>query len=314
MPLKGGIGNWVKDFKKSDAPQFKGKSDEKKRDMAIAAYLDAKNEERSVSEATAKVDYFIGHKHAKRAGIGVKVHRPNMMGGDDVSPLSTLQAKDMSKIIQENFNATANPVDLNVSDVHPSLYPYKIEPVTSENQVGITTGDHAGEGTVLAHKADQVWRHKDGLAPGFKMHWLLPATQANTQVGSWSSSSASSGLTNLENDDTKFDWSYQTNTSEEIDALKGFSFNTGNANYSATKWTDPNPGSTKISIRYHANNTIDLYDESNGAIIATKDVNGDGNPVYISWCAGGDTANLAQLNDDFFGGGDVGIAVSTATV
>jgi len=60
-----------------------------------------------------------------------------MMGGDDVSPLSTLQAKDMSKIIQENFNATANPVDLNVSDVHPSLYPYKIEPVTSENQVGI---------------------------------------------------------------------------------------------------------------------------------------------------------------------------------
>ena len=62
MPLKGGkIGDWIKDFKKSDAPQFKGKSDEKKRDMAIAAYLDAKEEFRNESgirniyEATAKV-------------------------------------------------------------------------------------------------------------------------------------------------------------------------------------------------------------------------------------------------------------------
>ena len=34
-----GAGAYVKDFKKSDAPQFKGKSDEKKQKMAIAAYL-----------------------------------------------------------------------------------------------------------------------------------------------------------------------------------------------------------------------------------------------------------------------------------
>lgn len=38
-----GAGAYVKDFKKSDAPQFKGKSDEKKQDMAIAAYLDDKD-------------------------------------------------------------------------------------------------------------------------------------------------------------------------------------------------------------------------------------------------------------------------------
>jgi len=44
MPLdpNDGIGSYIKDFKKSKAPQFKGKSDKKKRDMAIAAYLDAK--------------------------------------------------------------------------------------------------------------------------------------------------------------------------------------------------------------------------------------------------------------------------------
>ena len=44
MPLnpKDGIGSYIKDFKKSKAPQFKGKSEKKRRDMAIAAYLDDK--------------------------------------------------------------------------------------------------------------------------------------------------------------------------------------------------------------------------------------------------------------------------------
>tara|TARA_Y100000004_G_scaffold185064_1_gene234767 strand:- start:97 stop:1263 length:1167 start_codon:yes stop_codon:yes gene_type:complete len=36
-------GDYIKDFQKSDAPQFKGKSKEKRKDMAIAAYL-SKNE------------------------------------------------------------------------------------------------------------------------------------------------------------------------------------------------------------------------------------------------------------------------------
>ena len=44
MPLKvsDGIGAWIKDFQKSDAPQFKGKDKEERRDMAVAAYLSAK--------------------------------------------------------------------------------------------------------------------------------------------------------------------------------------------------------------------------------------------------------------------------------
>jgi hypothetical protein len=37
---------YIKDFAKSDAPQFKGKSQEKKREMAIAAKLSQQNEER----------------------------------------------------------------------------------------------------------------------------------------------------------------------------------------------------------------------------------------------------------------------------
>ena len=36
------MGDYIDDFAKSDAPQFKGKSDKKIRKMAIAAYLDSK--------------------------------------------------------------------------------------------------------------------------------------------------------------------------------------------------------------------------------------------------------------------------------
>lgn len=38
------MGDWVKDFQDSDAPQFKGKSKEKKRQMAVAAKLGAERE------------------------------------------------------------------------------------------------------------------------------------------------------------------------------------------------------------------------------------------------------------------------------
>lgn len=50
---KAKMGDVIKDFRKSDAPQFAGKSDEKKREMAIAAKLsanDEKNEEVEVDE------------------------------------------------------------------------------------------------------------------------------------------------------------------------------------------------------------------------------------------------------------------------
>ena len=172
----------------------------------------------------------------------------------------------------------------------------------------------ASTGNVLAWQADQVWRHKDGIPAGYKMHWILPTSHPNSQIGQWSNTNASSGLTNLENNQTYWDWAFQSNTSEELDNLKGFTFNTSNSNYSATKWSDPSPGNTKFSIRYHSDNSIDLFDESNQAIIATKDVNGDGNPIFISWAGGGATSTQAAMQDDFFGGGDVGIALTTASV
>lgn len=43
-PRKHDIGDYIDDFMKSDAPQFKGKSKEKIRDMALAAYRAARKE------------------------------------------------------------------------------------------------------------------------------------------------------------------------------------------------------------------------------------------------------------------------------
>ena len=56
MPLsvKDGMGAWVKDFQDSNAPQFKGKSDKERREMAIAAYLSAKRGDRNESVEEAK--------------------------------------------------------------------------------------------------------------------------------------------------------------------------------------------------------------------------------------------------------------------
>jgi hypothetical protein len=48
-----GAGEYIKDFQKSDAPQFAGKSKEKRKVMALAAYLDAK---RDMKEAVQKAD------------------------------------------------------------------------------------------------------------------------------------------------------------------------------------------------------------------------------------------------------------------
>ena len=42
------VGDYVDDFRKSDAPQFKGKSDKKIKDMAVAAYLDKKDKNEEV--------------------------------------------------------------------------------------------------------------------------------------------------------------------------------------------------------------------------------------------------------------------------
>ena len=50
LKVSDGLGAWITDFKKSDAPQFQGKSDEEKKNMAIAAFTDAGGKLESFNE------------------------------------------------------------------------------------------------------------------------------------------------------------------------------------------------------------------------------------------------------------------------
>jgi hypothetical protein len=74
MPLKvsDGIGSWIKDFKKSDAPQFKGKDVDERRDMAIAAYLSAKRGDQNEDVRSTEVERVV-HKEGKMKNIASKI-------------------------------------------------------------------------------------------------------------------------------------------------------------------------------------------------------------------------------------------------
>jgi predicted RNA binding protein YcfA (HicA-like mRNA interferase family) len=53
LDISSPMGDWIKDFQNSDNPKFKGKSQEKRREMAIAAYLEAKRNRRKSQQRTA---------------------------------------------------------------------------------------------------------------------------------------------------------------------------------------------------------------------------------------------------------------------
>jgi hypothetical protein len=67
------MGVWVKDFQKSDAPQFKGKSQKKRQQMAVAAKLDAMDEE--LQEAAAPRWKRAGPNGEIQATIGGKKYQ-----------------------------------------------------------------------------------------------------------------------------------------------------------------------------------------------------------------------------------------------
>jgi len=79
-------GDYVKDFKKSDAPQFKGKSDKKKQKMAIAAYLDSKEE---VKEEKRQL------KDPKKEAMVMKVK--------DSGSIQVIDKKDLEKYLRKGY-------------------------------------------------------------------------------------------------------------------------------------------------------------------------------------------------------------------
>ena len=88
MPLtkKSDAGDYVDDFQKSKAPQFKGKSKKKKRQMAIAAYLSNKNElSQIIREAINEAD--------PKKGTGKKPKGSSRRLYTDEDPSDTVKVK-----------------------------------------------------------------------------------------------------------------------------------------------------------------------------------------------------------------------------
>lgn len=185
------------------------------------------------------------------------------------------------------------------------------------NVVGLSTGRHY-ENATRRMERHSVLRHKDGIPKGYQMRWTSPsAITGNFRVGKWKTSNPASNEDLDTQALTQWDWSFQIGGDEDIDApdMVGMTINTSNSNYvggSDQEWNNPNPGVVQIGLRYHNNDTMDLYDFTGQEVIATVDGTQDGNPIFISGSFSAEVGKNA-FGDLFFGGGDVAIALTSTS-
>ena len=105
-----GAGAYVKDFKKSDAPQFKGKSDEKKQKMAIAAYLDDKEENMNIGMNEKMMKGFVV-RYTDKSGERLAIpYKTKDRAKDEVKALKKVGAKDI-EITTHNLNFKEDKVN-----------------------------------------------------------------------------------------------------------------------------------------------------------------------------------------------------------
>lgn len=95
-----GLSAYIKDFKSSKAPQFQDKSEEKKREMAIAAYLEAKN---GGKKQTQKEACWQGYKQKGLKKKGDKVV-PNCVP-EQVEQIDELSKKTMRSYVVKALKA-----------------------------------------------------------------------------------------------------------------------------------------------------------------------------------------------------------------
>ena len=126
MPLdpKDGIGSYIKDFRKSKAPQFKGKSKKKRQQMAVAAYLDAKR----------------GPQEAKLAGSTLKLFGQNNRDGSkpELDRDKPTFAKLRKKAIQKkNIKKTQSAFDKHNKDDVLSKHGFKRPMMDDVNELSM---------------------------------------------------------------------------------------------------------------------------------------------------------------------------------
>lgn len=147
LSVSDGMGAWVDDFQKSDAPQFKGKSDKERREMAIAAYLSAKRGDKK--EEAEKVEC------PKCKGKGCD-HCDNK--GYHMESVNEKKITLTKKVMQRAFdkaNKTAKPK----SQVSLKKAPFKIPKEEAEQEEGYVS--MAQQRAVWATRKDGGKGHPD---------------------------------------------------------------------------------------------------------------------------------------------------------
>lgn len=151
---------------------------------------------------------------------------------------------------------------------------------------------------------DTVLQYRQALIPGRYFQWATNANDFNHFNGGWKSSNATTGLSNVEVTNSYWDWGWYSPNTETIFTLIGMTHNTSNSNYDSGAggfWDDPNPGTTLVRLRYKSDNSVDIYDQSNSEVIATKTANLDGSPFYLAIGLGAGITSTGKLH----GGGDL---------
>lgn len=120
---KAKMGDVIKDFRKSDAPQFAGKSDEKKREMAIAAKLSANDEKNEEVEQVDELSQNTLRNYHGKSALDIRKKRDQLNKGT----LSTADHKTAQRRVQ-GINRAANKMEevevdeRNKEDVEEATY------------------------------------------------------------------------------------------------------------------------------------------------------------------------------------------------
>ena len=98
LPANADQGDYIRDFEKSDAPQFKGKSKEKRKEMAIAAYL-AKS--RGEAKIPTKAD-LPSMSPTPNPKLQVKLKQNTAKATKDIEKLKQKTKKDLAQFSEQD--------------------------------------------------------------------------------------------------------------------------------------------------------------------------------------------------------------------
>ena len=126
-------------------------------------------------------------------------------------------------------------------------------------------------------EVNTVIRHGTALHPGEKMTCVAPNTWSNHYF-SWDYTGTATGQASIAQ---YLDPSFRATSSEDLREVQGYTINPYATRYDSSTQTETGMGGAKISLRYHIDNSLDVFDEDNEEVLFTKDTDMDGNPAYL---------------------------------